>query len=97
MKLSSCFLILMMMMMMLSILTCAEGEENGKGQGQNESCANDEVSSIEIPIIDISGLRNGNNLVKHTLAKRIGQACREIGYANTLSFYHSIFEVFFLL
>ena len=84
---------------------CAEGQEHGKGQGQgqgqgqgkDESCTNDEISSIEIPIIDISGLRNGNNLVKHTLAKRIGQACHDIGYVTTLSFYHSIFEVFFLI
>ena len=45
----------------------------------DKSCDNNETSSIEIPIIDISPLRNGNKAQKHALSKKIGQACQEIG------------------
>ena len=48
------------------------------GEG-DQSCANNETSSTEIPIIDISALRGGNKAEKYALSKRIGQACRDIG------------------
>ena len=49
------------------------------GEDDN-SCTNNETLSIDIPIIDISALRNGNKAEKHALSKKIGQACQEIGY-----------------
>ena len=46
----------------------------------DKSCTNNETLSIEIPIIDISSLKNGNKAEKYALSKKIGQACQEIGY-----------------
>ena len=37
-------------------------------------------AQLQIPIIDIEGLRNGDSQAAQAVASQLGEACREVGF-----------------